>query len=131
MPATGAWVRVAVGLAGGVRKAGAGSVVTGAEALAVLLAAGAAMPVSGAGGRAVATAAGAVALEAGAAVDRAGAGDRDVCDAAGVPETAGAAAAAAEAAELVDGAWPSAGAVDWRAGLALAVGVAWFAGAVT
>jgi hypothetical protein len=50
MSATGRWVGVADGLADGNGKAGAGSVVTGAEAVAVVLAAGVAVPVVGVGG---------------------------------------------------------------------------------
>jgi hypothetical protein len=50
MSAAGRLVCVAGGPAGDVGKTGAGLVVTGAEALAALLAAGAAVPLPGAGG---------------------------------------------------------------------------------
>jgi hypothetical protein len=49
MSAVGRWVCVADGLADGVGETGAGSVVTGAEALAALPAAGLAIPVTGVG----------------------------------------------------------------------------------
>lgn len=49
MSADGRWVCVADGLADGVGETGVGSVVTEAEPLAVLLAAGAAIPVTGVG----------------------------------------------------------------------------------
>jgi uncharacterized membrane protein YhiD involved in acid resistance len=50
MSAAGRLVRVADGVASGVGKTGAGSVVTGAETLAALLAADATVPVPEAGG---------------------------------------------------------------------------------
>jgi hypothetical protein len=115
--------------------------VTGAEALAVLPAAGAAIPVTGDGACDVAAAtARSVVPEAGSDVDLPGAVSWEVLVAAGVTDTAGLAAPADEATELaaagVDGAalaaggaWPSDGALDRLAELALAVGVAWFAGA--
>jgi hypothetical protein len=128
------------GFAEGVGAAGVGPAVTGAEALAVLLAAGAAIPATGAGACVVAATACTVVPEAGADVDLPGAVDREVLVAAGIADAAGLAAAvlsapAGEAARLVAAglaeatlaavdAWPPDGAVDRLAWLALAVGVA-------
>src|SRR6185437_567710 len=124
----------------GVADAGVGLVETGAGALAVLPAAGAAVPVTGADALGAVPAAGAVALEAGVAVDLTGAGVRVVGDTAGVADTVGVAAPVGAAGGLValgpDGvavtvsdAWPSRGAGGWFVAPALAVGASWFAAA--
>jgi hypothetical protein len=105
MPAIGRLVRVACGTAGDVGRAG--SVATGAEALAAWLAAGAAVPVPGAGGTDVAAPAGAAAPEAGVAAGRA---------VTAVPDAARVAAPAYEAAGL---------AAAGPAGVAVAAGCAW------
>jgi hypothetical protein len=133
------------GFAEGVGAAGVGPAVTGAEALAVLLAAGAAIPATGAGACVVAATACTVVPEAGADVDLPGAVDREVLVAVGIADAVGLAAPvlsapalfapAGEAARLVAAglaeaalaavdAWPPDGAVDRLAWLALAVGVA-------
>ena len=127
------------GFAEGVGEAGVGSAVTGAEALAVLLVAGAAIPATGAGACDVAATACAVTPEAGADVDLPGAVDCEVLVPAGVADAVGLAAPvlsapAGEAARLVvaglaeaalaaGDAWPPDGALDRLARLALAVGV--------
>ena len=124
----------------GVADAGVGLVETGAGALAVLPAAGAAVPVTGADALGAVPAAGAVALEVGVAVDLTGAGVRVVGDTAGVADTVGVAAPVGAAGGLValglDGvavtvgdAWPSRGAGGWFVAPALAVGASWFAAA--
>ena len=126
------------GFAEGVGEAGVGSAVTGAEALAVLLVAGAAIPATGAGAYDVAATACAVTPEAGADVDLPGAVDCEVLVPAGVADGLAAlvlSAPAGEAARLVvaglaeaalaaGDAWPPDGALDRLARLALAVGVA-------
>jgi hypothetical protein len=128
------------GLAEGIGEAGVGAAVTGAEALAVLAAGGAAIPVTGAGACDVAATARSVVPEAGSDADLPGAVSWEVLVAVGVTDTAGLAAPAEEATELAaagaDGAalaagdaWPADGALDRLAELALAVGVAWLAGA--
>jgi hypothetical protein len=95
MSAAGRLVCVAGGPDGGVGKTGAGSVVTGAGALAVLLAAGAAVPVPGVGGLGVAAMVGAVGPEAGVVAGLAVTGTWEV------PGAAGVAAPADEATGLV------------------------------
>ena len=128
------------GFAEGVGEAGVGPAVTGAEALAVLLVAGTAIPATGAGACDVAPTACAVTPEAGADVDLPGAVDCEVLVPAGVTDAVGLAALvlsapAGEAARLVvaglaeaalaaGDAWPPDGALDRLAWLALAVGVA-------
>jgi hypothetical protein len=136
MSAVGRRVRAGDGVADGAGDAEAGLVVTGAGGLAVLPAAGAAVPVTGADALGVVPAAGAVALEVGVAVDLTGAGACVVGDTAGVADTVGVAAPVGAAWGLValglDGvavtvgdAWPSRGAVDWFVAPALAVGASW------
>jgi hypothetical protein len=128
------------GFAEGAGEAGVGPAVTGAEALAVLLVAGAAIPATGAGACDVAATACTVTPEAGADVDLPGAVDCEVLVPAGVTDAVGLAALvlsapAGEAARLVvaglaeaalaaGDAWPPDGALDRLAWLALAVGVA-------
>jgi hypothetical protein len=122
MSAAGRLARVADGPADGVGKTGAGSVLTGAAALAALLAPGTAVPVTGADGWCVAATAGAVALEAGLAVELAGTGTCEVREAAGVTgtvavappvsEVTGVAAGLGGGAVTVGAAWRSVGAVD-------------------
>jgi hypothetical protein len=149
MPAVGRWVRAGGGVADGVGDAGAddagaGLVVASAgilpvlPVLAVLPAAGAAVPVTGADALGVVPAVGAVALEAGVAVDPTGAEDRVVDDTVGVADTVDVAAPVGAAWGLValglDGvavtagdAWPSRDAVGWfvTPAPALAVGASW------
>jgi hypothetical protein len=138
MPAAGR--RVCDGDGDGVGDAGVGLVGTGVGALAVLPAAGAAVPVTGADALGVVPAADAVALEAGAAVDLTGAGARVMGDTVGVADTVGGAAPVGAAGGLValgldgvavtaGGAWPSRGAAGWFVAPALAVGASWFVAA--
>jgi hypothetical protein len=130
MSAMGRWACFAEG----VGEAGVGSAVTGAEALAVLPAAGAASPVTGVGACEVAATACAVAPEGGTDADLRGEVDCEVLVAVGATDTVGLAPPVGEATELVAAglgeapptagdAWPP-GALDRLAGLALAVGVA-------
>ncbi len=110
MSAAGRLVCVAAGAAGVAGKTGGGSVVTGAEVLAALLAAGAAVSVPGVGEGGEAATVGAVAPELGVVAGLIGAGDREV------PGAVGVAAPADEATGRV-----TAG----LAGVAVTAGVAW------
>ena len=121
MSAIGRWVCVAGGLADGVRETAVGSVVTGAGALAALLAAGAVVPVTGADASGVSVVAadawGVVALEAGTdadAVDLTCAGDCAALDTVGESDPVGMAEAAglvavglAATAVTMGDAWPA------------------------
>jgi hypothetical protein len=125
MSAVGRRVCVADGLADGdgPGEAGVGSVVPGAGALAVLLASGAAIPVTGVGAWDAVAATGAVALEVGIAVDAVDAvdlaGDGEVFDTVGVAARVGVAAPVGAATGL---------AATGLRGVVVTVGDAWFSG---